>query len=309
MNQDTYNLVAVDISKDSLEVYIPNDPFSTPNTKAGIKKLIKVSRKLGKPFVIFEATGGFERLLMESLHQAGIDYCLVPPSRVRAFASSEGIKAKTDLIDARVIYRFAQEKRLKPTLPLPKEIIKLRSLVDRRAQLIDLQAQEKTHLHMVPEITRPLVLKMIDVIEAQVQEIELLIRQLIRSYQTLKSADKKMRSVVGVGEVNSWTLLAYLHEIFHLKRNALVALVGIAPYNRDSGNMKKRRCIMGGRAKVRKNLYMAAKTAAQHNPVIKPYVNGLLERGKPYKCAMVAAMRKLLIHLQSILQNSEIQLA
>ena len=126
---------------------------------------------------------------------------------------------------------------------------------------------------------------------------------------TLSAACKAIISVKGVGEITAWSLLAYLSELVHLKRNEAAALVGVAPFNQDSGKTNKRRSIYGGRAKVRKTLYMAAQSAARCNPVIKAYVLGLRERGKPYKCAIVAAMRKLIIHLQSLLKKSEISLA
>ena len=122
-------------------------------------------------------------------------------------------------------------------------------------------------------------------------------------------AKDTLQGVKGVGKVTAWTLMGYLSEMPHLGRNQLVALAGIAPYNRDSGKTSGKRSIWAGRAKVRKCLYMAAQTAAQHNPIIKPYVQGLIDRGKPYKCAIVAAMRKLLIHLQSLLKIQQKALA
>ena len=135
------------------------------------------------------------------------------------------------------------------------------------------------------------------------------IRELVKENEPLRAKAQILATVKGVGEVTTWTLLAYLSEMTHLSRNQLVALAGLAPYNRDSGKSRSKRFIQGGRAKVRKCLYMAARTAARHNPVIKAYVEGLLARGKPYKCALVAAMRKLLIHLQSLLKKHQLALA
>ena len=135
------------------------------------------------------------------------------------------------------------------------------------------------------------------------------IRELIKKNEPLQAKTQILAAVKGVGEVTTWTLLAYLSEMTYVSRNQLVALAGLAPYNRDSGKSRSKRSIQGGRAKVRKCLYMAALTAARHNPVIKAYMEGLLARGKPYKCALVAAMRKLLIHLQSLLKKHQLALA
>ena len=150
---------------------------------------------------------------------------------------------------------------------------------------------------------------MIRFINKELASIEARIRKLINSKPIIKEQVDVMQLTCGIGEITAWTLMAYLEEIGTLGRNQLVALAGVAPYNNDSGPKSGKRSIYAGRAKVRKCLYMAAQTAAQHNPVIKPYVDGLIARGKPYKCAMVAAMRKLLIHLQSQIKNIEIEIA
>src|SRR5690606_20871976 len=151
--------------------------------------------------------------------------------------------------------------------------------------------------------------KMIRILEKEIAVIERQIGQIIQEDPVMRAHDEKMQSVVGVARITSWTILTFLPEITHVTRNELVALAGIAPFNKDSGKFKGKRRIKGGRAKVRKTLYMATQSAAVHNPHIKTYVDRLRERGKPYKCAIVAAMRKLLIHLQSLLKNPENTLA
>ena len=150
---------------------------------------------------------------------------------------------------------------------------------------------------------------MIKVVEKEIQRIEQQIEKIVNNDQQITEEMKIFESVVGVGKVTAWTVLAYLSEIGTLKRNQIVALAGIAPYNKDTGVFKGRRTIEGGRAKVRKCLYMAAQTAARHNPVIKPYVEGLKARGKPYKWVMVAVMRKLLIHMHILIKNHHLALA
>jgi transposase len=150
---------------------------------------------------------------------------------------------------------------------------------------------------------------MIGVLNKELARIETQIRELIQTDHDLKETSSTLQSVQGIGEVTAWSMLAYLCELGHLKRNQIVALAGLAPFNKDSGARKGKRSIEGGRAKIRKCLYMAAQTAARHNPVIKDYVEGLTARGKPYKCAMVAAMRKLLIHLHVLIKHQQSALA
>ena len=149
---------------------------------------------------------------------------------------------------------------------------------------------------------------MIKWVEKEIQRVENRIDQLIEQEALLAQEMKLLLSVNGVGKVTAWTLLGYLSEMGKLKRNKIVALAGIAPFNRDTGAFKGKRRIEAGRAKVRKCLYMAAQSAARHNPVIKPYVQGLRARGKPYKCAMVAAMRKILIHLHILIKKHHLAL-
>ena len=150
---------------------------------------------------------------------------------------------------------------------------------------------------------------MIRFVQKELDSIEKEIRLIVRNDQSLKRQDQTLQSVKGVGEVSSWTVLAHLCEIKYLSRNKVVALAGLAPFNRDSGKFKGKRTIQGGRAKVRSCLYMAALSAANHNEVIKPYADRLKARGKPHKWVMVAAMRKLLIHLQSLLRKQQFTLA
>ncbi len=181
--------------------------------------------------------------------------------------------------------------------------------MDRRSQLSGHLAREKNRLHKSSAVIRESIKRMIALIEKEIEGIEEEISTLIAEDETFKNNSERLQSVKGVGEITALTLLAYLGEMTQVNRNQLVALAGLAPFNRDSGKRKAKRAIQGGRAKVRKCLYMAAQSAATHNPVIRDYVTALSERGKPDKCAIVAAMRKLLIHLQSILKYPEKNLA
>jgi len=298
-----HTLIAVDVSKDSLQIQTKTKGWVVENNTNGLAKLIGRISKMENPFVICEATGGYERALVNAMQEKSVPVCRLNPRRVRAFAASEGVKAKTDPIDAMMILKFSREKDLQPLDPVSKEHRQLRALLDRRSHLTEMIAREKTRLKNSDELIHASIAHVIRIVNEELKEIEKQIRNVIGEHLYLKERLDVMTAIIGVGEVTAWTVLGYLGELEKIGRNQTVALVGLAPFNRDSGKFSGKRRIIGGRAKVRKALYMAAQTASIHNPVIKPYFEGLVDRGKPYKCAMVAAMRKLLIHIRSELIN------
>lgn len=304
-----YNPVAVDVSKKFLQVQIDDRQFEVANDDKGHASFLKHLKKITNPIVVFEASGGYEKPLKRFLHQSDITVCLVNPRRVRAFAVSEGIKAKTDPIDAMVLMRFAQEKKLNPTKAPSQQQEELAALLDRRSQLSDHLAMEKNRLDKSHKVILPSIKELIDSLEQQINKMESAIRALIKKQNLELAFSKAMKNIDGVGEITAWTILAYMPEMTNLSRNEAVAMAGLAPFNRDSGQAQKPRRIFGGRAKVRKCLFMAAQSAARYNPVIQQYVQSLRDRGKPYKCAIVAAMRKLLLHIRTILKNTEKSLA
>ena len=303
-----YTPIAVDVGKQSLQVQTETKNYDTPNNAKGHVSFIKVLKKMNNPLVVLEASGGYERPLIYALHQAKIKLCLVNPSRVRGFAASEGIKAKTDPIDAMVLRRFAMEKKLKPSRVPGSIQIEFAALMDRRNQLNNHLTKEKNRLDKTDASMLPYIKKMIDFINQQINEIEQKIRQKIKKHPEMTAMSDAMKSINGVGEVTVWTIFSYMPEITELSRNEAVSMAGVAPFNKDSSTIKKQRHICGGRAKIRKNLYMAAFSASKCNHVIKPYVDALKNRGKAHKWAMVAAMRKLLIHIRSVLIKLEISL-
>ena len=307
MTLKTKNYIAIDVAKDSLQVQAPNFACALNYDKNAIKELIARTPK--GTIIVFEATGGYERTLMQTLIDHRIAYALVSPFRVRAFAKSEGIKAKTDPIDAKILLRFAEKKQLNPSNPPERERAELVALLDRRSHLSSMHAQEKNRRqNSDPQIHKDID-QCIDFIEGQIEQIDRRIRALVNEHTVMQTQSRLLQSITGIGEITAWSIIAYLGTISTMKRNQLIALAGLAPFNKDSGKTCKKRSIQGGRAKVRRALYMAARTAAGHNPHIKNYVEGLRARGKPYKCAIVAAMRKMLIHAQSILKNHENALA
>ncbi|WP_269527281.1 transposase [Coraliomargarita parva] len=304
------NYIAVDIAKDSLQVQAPDYACALSYNDAGLKKLGTIIRRQpAGTILVCEATGGYERSLIGYLHEHGLPVALLNPARVRNFARSEGLKAKTDPLDAKMLLRYASQKQpgaMPPPCPCREE---LAALMDRRSHLTEMLAREKCRQQNCPAILLPDIAKMIGFIESELKEIERRIREKVRSNEKLKAQSEIMQSVTGVGPVTAWSICAYLGEITQVNRAQVAALAGLAPYNHDTGKTKGKRRIQGGRQKVRDPLYMAATAAAVHNEHIKAYMDRLrFEKGKPYKWAITAAMRKLLIHIQSLLKNYEKQL-
>jgi transposase len=303
---DPIHYVAIDVSKATLQVQDDGISMAVDNTPGGFSKILKHLKGCANSLVVFEASGGYERALMEFLHKAAAPMAMVNPARVRDYARSEGVRSKTDPIDTKMILAFAKSKAIQPMKAPSGARRKLAALLDRRAHLVEQLAREKNRLQNSETILHRSIKRISGVLEKEIAAIEKTIKDFVESDSGLKARTEIIESVKGVGRVTAWTLLAYLSEIEDLSRNSAVAMAGIAPFNRDSGKFSGKRFIQGGRAKVRCSLYMAAHTAARYNPVIAPYVQNLRDRGKPYKCAIVAAMRKLLIHIQSLLKNAQL---
>ena len=303
--------IAVDIAKDSLQVQASDYACALNYDKKGLKKLLSILQKQPEgTILVCEATGGYERMLLSFLTERELPYVLLNPGRVRDFSRSEGVKAKTDPIDARMLLRYAQQRQPEATKPPAPSRRELSVLMDRRSQLTEMLAREKTRLQKSEALVQSDIERMIEFMESELQAVEERIRHTVRSDEELSEHSKIMQSVSGVGPVTAWSICAYLSEITQVNRAEVAALAGLAPYNQDSGKKTGTRKIQGGRQKVRNPLYMAATSAATHNPHIKAYVDRLrFEKGKPYKWAMTAAMRKMLIHIQSLLKNHQKQLA
>lgn len=308
-NTNPIHYIAIDVSKATLEVRDDDRAFTVDNTSNGYRKLLSHLKTCQNPLVVFEASGGYERGLCEFLHKKMMPLAMVNPARVRDFARSEGVRAKTDPIDTKMILAFAKSKALRAMEAPSETCIKLAALLDRRGHLVEQLAREKNRLQNSESFILRSIKRMIKILEKEISAVDRAINEIVDSDPALKSRSEIIQSVQGVGKITAWTLLAYLSEIERLNRNQLVALAGVAPFNNDSGTTTGRRSIYGGRAKIRRVLFMAARAAAQFNPVIRAYVEGLLARGKPYKCALTAAMRKILIHVQSLLKNAKFLLA
>ena len=308
MNPKKYSYYAIDVAKDNLQVQSDVKSFCVTNNTSGFSKITKDIPPESTALIICEASGGYERDLMGYCFENNIAVARVNPGRVRAFAASEGIRAKTDPIDAKLLLAFAKSKKITAMRVPDATRQQIAALMDRRAQLSEQLAREKNRNQKAPPQILASIREMITFIETKISENDDRTEEIIDAHSELKQAAQTIQSVKGVGKITAWTILAYLHEITDLNRNKLVALAGVAPFNKDTGKRTGKRSIIAGRAKVRRCLYMAAQSAAVHNPVIREYVNKLRERGKPYKVAIVAAIRKLLIHIQSLLKNSNFSL-
>jgi transposase len=284
----------VDVSKDRLEVCLrwgeaerhDDDAFVLTHDDAGIDALVSRLAEECPVLVIVEATGGFERVVVGALAAARLPVAVVNPRQVRDFARATGRLAKTDRIDAEVLARFAEAVRPDPR-PLPDEEIRtLQGILTRRRQLLGMLTAENNRLHSA---TKPLAKRIaahIRWLEKELQRTERDLEETIKASATLRENEELLRSVPGVGPVLARTLMAELPELGALTHKRLAALVGVAPLNRDSGTLRGRRAVWGGRSEVRGALYMGALVAPRRNPIVKEFYERLLAAGKPKKVAL-----------------------
>lgn len=297
--------VGIDVSKARLDVAVrpSGQSESVSNDQAGIETLVKRLGKIQPTLIVLEATGGIERGLTRALASAELPVVVVNPRQVRDFAKATGQLAKTDGIDAVVLARFAEAVR--PALrPLPDEVtLELRALIARRRQITEMIVAERNRLSGVSKAIRKRIDAHIRWLEAELERADNDLDQSIRQSPVWRENEDLLRSVPGIGPVISRTLLAELPELGELNRKQIAALVGIAPLNCDSGTLRGRRVIWGGRASVRAVLYMAALVASRRNAVIRAFYKRLCNAGKAPKVALVACMHKLLTILNSMIKH------
>ena len=304
MSHLTY--VGIDVAKDTLDVCLlpQKQHLTVDNQPVGIDQIIKRLKSLDACLVVLEATGGYEIPVAATLHHAGFDVAVVNPRQVRDFARALGQLAKTDRIDAEIIARFAEATQPRPKPAASSESVQLKELIVRRRQLVEMRAADKSRLDTVQSRD---VRKDLDAhikwLDKRIGRIEKELGELIRRSPIWREKDDLLKSVPGVGDTLSRTLLAELPELGRANRREISALVGLAAFNRDSGTMRGRRTIWGGRASIRAVLYMGTLSAIQHNPVIAALYQRLLEAGKAPKLAITACMRKLLTILNAILKT------
>jgi transposase len=299
----------IDVSSIALDLAdFPSSMFDTfANDADGIAGIVQILRILQKQHVeriVVEATGGYEVLLVIALHEAKLPVVVINPRQARDYAHALGILAKTDRIDARVLARFAHDVQ-PPTRDFPDENArKLDAMLARRRQLLDLRTAELNRRHQarLPEIQRSID-SVIDVLNREIADIDAQLASAIEADEMWRMKDQLLQSVQGVGEVTSHALLAELPELGRLNRRQISSLVGVAPFNVDSGRMHKPRAIRGGRASVRSALYMSAFNGIRCNPTLRAFYERLRQAGKKFKVAITACMRKLLTILNAILRN------
>jgi transposase len=303
MNQSAY--VGIDVSKRQLDVAIrpTGKVFGVTNDRRGISQLVKRLTKLQPVCIAIEATGGLERELAYALAAKNLPIAVVNPRQVSNFAKSLGRRAKTDAIDAAVLAHFGEV--MKPEIrSLPDAAAQeLTAFVTRHRQLVEMMTAESNRSEMASNPVRKLINSLLRSLKDQLLLVDREIRKAISASDLWRHKAELLRSVPGVGEVTTATLLAGLPELGELDRRQIAALVGVAPFNRESGIWKGKRMIAGGRALIRSALYMSTVVAVRRNPMLKNFYERLRAKGKPAKQALTACMRKLLVVLNAMLRH------
>lgn len=299
--------VGIDVSKKTWDVHLlpSGKAMSLTADETGLTQLRTELAPWGKCLIVMEATGGYERSLAAHLLDAGHDVAVANPRQVRDFARGLGQLAKTDRIDARMIAEYARLAQPRPLEKMPEKQAELAELVGRRRQLLQLQTMEKNRLGQTSgKAAKKSIGPMLDTIRKQLKVIDNAIAELIQANDDWRKRTELLQTTPGVGVVNGATLVAELPELGKLNRQAIGALVGVVPFNHDSGQHKGKRSIHGGRASVRSALYMAAMSARNHNPTIKAFADRLEALGKPFKVVITACMHKLLTILNTMVRNN-----
>lgn len=298
--------VGIDVAKDRLDVCVrpSGENFVVDRNGAGIETLAKRLHALRPRIIAIEATGGFETVVAAGLASAGLPIVVVNPAQVRAFAQALGKRAKTDPIDAAVIAHFVEATKAEPR-SLPDEMTRLLAdLVARRRQIVEMMAAEgQRERRMTDKRLKKSIARLRKAMEKELAELDGEIDDHVRGSPIWAEKEDLLASVPGVGPVVARTLIAELPELGSLDRRKIAALVGLAPWTRQSGYWRGRSFIGGGRSTVRKTLFMAAMVAARHNPTLKAFRDKLVAAGKPKLVAIIAVARKLLTILNAILRD------
>ena len=301
------SFVGIDVSKDRLDVHVrpSGQTLTAARDSTGLQQLVGSLRKLAPALIVLEATGGFEITVAAALASAGLPLAVVNPRQIRDFARATGRLAKTDALDAQVIALFAERIRPEPRPLADADSQNLAELIARRRQVVEMIGMETNRLYQVRNARVQRMLRTtVNALTAQLAELDRDIDDTIKRSPVWRAADNLLTSVPGIGDVTAHTLIADLPELGQLDRRRLAALVGVAPINRDSGQMRGKRTIAGGRTEVRNTLYMATLSAIRWNPVISRHYKSLVERGRPKKVALVACMRRLLGILNAIMRTN-----
>lgn len=303
---DSKSYVGIDVAKDHLDIALRPEgkTWTIQNNEEEIKELGAQIQEINPDLIVMEATGGFEINVASKLALIGLPVAVVNPRQVRDFAKSTGKLAKTDTLDAQVLAHFAEAVHPEPRYLSDEQSRLLKALIVRRRQIIEMCVSEKNRLRLCNKATQEGIIDHIAWLEESLKNLDEELAKAIQASPIWRDKDKLLKSVPGIGKITSSVLLASLPELGTLDRKKIAALAGVAPFNRDSGTMRGRRTIWGGRAHVRCALYMAALSASRTNPVIKVFYDRLIKAGKTPKVALTACMRKLLVIINSMIRYS-----
>lgn len=307
MNKKTYKFYAgIDVAKHKLDIAMSHIQHlaQVPNNEDGLREMVKELPNKKRTLIVLEASGGYEQLTANYLRRKNYNVAIVNAKRVRDFARASGKLAKTDSIDANMIMDFAKAFNPVPQqASSPGETERLNYL-NRRTQLVQMIALEKQHLEHSPKEFHGHINKHIQYLKKALSRVEESLEELINKDPDLKNKVEKLDEIKGVGKVTAMNILLHMPELGQLAPKEVSSLAGVAPFNRDSGQMKGKRQIWGGRAPVRSALYMAVLSARKFNPVIKRFYDRLIAKGKLAKVAMVACMRKLIIIMNAMIRDN-----
>lgn len=303
-NQNEIN-VGVDTGKTQLDIYIRplNTYFVVSNDEVGIKEAIKTIKKHKVTRIVIEATGRLEQPFIMACAKANLPFVIANPVRIKKFAGAINQQAKTDKLDAQLIAYYAEV--MKPDLSQlkPEDIRLMSDLLSRRRQLMEMQTMEKNRLQIMPKEITSSIKPVLTVMKNQLDKIDNKLQKLIDSRDEYKSKNDIIQSVPGVGKVVAFNLISEMPELGYINNKEASSLVGVAPFNRESGSYKGNRMIRGGRSQIRTAMYMAMMSAIQCNRTFKEYYQRLVAAGKPKKVAIIACIRKLVITLNSMVRD------
>ena len=297
--------VGVDVGKHQLDVCLHENQvaFTVTNTPDGIRQLLKRLAYYQVVRLVVEATGRYEFALAEAAYARGVPLCVVQPLAVRRYAGAIGQLAKTDAIDAALIARFAADIKPRPTPQKSRNLIAIKGLLARRRQLMTFRTQELNRVQIMGKQLEASYRRMIRTLDTEIAKVEKQLQRHVENQAEWTEKQQLLQTVPGVGNTLIYTLLADLPELGELNGKEIAALVGVAPFNRDSGSMRGKRRIRGGRASVRTTLYMATLSATQCNPVIRAFYRQLVAQGKHKKVALTACMRKFICILNTMVRD------
>ena len=306
--QNPSSWVGIDICKAHLDLFSNHPdlklPASIPNTPTGHQKLLKLIGKLPEVKIIFEATGGYEKPLLLTLQKEQIYTTRINPAQVRSFAKAKGLLAKTDKIDAQLLAHYGSIFTPDVTLPIDPELDELQDIIKYRRHIRNQLHREKMQLeHEHSKVVTTFIRRRLTSLKNQLESLTKTITEKARNSEALRPALETLTTVKGVADFTATSLLAAMPELGTLTRKQASALAGVAPINCDSGEMRGRRKTYGGRSEIRQALYMAAVVSSRFDPILRDFYQNLLKNGKPKKVALTAVMRKLLIHLNSLMRK------